>query len=166
MPRNCTVCAHEKRAEIDSKLVDRAASYRDIASQFGLNYSAIGRHVSSGHISELIAMAADAEQAAHADTLLDRIEALQRRTEEALTKAEESEDAFATFRGISEMRRNLELIGEVSKQLDRKPTVNLHLNPEWIEVRTNIVLALERHPEARESVLRALEGVGNGNGSH
>jgi|SRR5215203_2066540 len=166
MPRNCAICTHENRTEIDSLLVDRSATYMEIAGRYGMSKSAVGNHVSSGHISELIVMAADAERAAHADTLLDRIEALQRRTEEALTKAEESEDAFATFRGISEMRRNLELIGEVSKQLDRKPTVNLHLNPEWIEVRTNIVLALERHPEARESVLRALEGVGNGNGSH
>ena len=164
MPRNCTVCSHDEVHQINVELVSRKG-YRRIATERGVSEEALRRHARE-HIPELLTMAADAEQAAHADTLLDRIEALQRRTEEALTKAEESEDAFATFRGISEMRRNLELIGEVSKQLDRKPTVNLHLNPEWIEVRTNIVLALERHPEARESVLRALEGVGNGNGSH
>src|SRR5215213_253342 len=144
MPRNCTVCTHDKRAEIDSKLVDRAASYRDIASQFGLNYGAIGRHVSSGHISELIAMAADAERAAHADTLLDRIEALHARTEAVLDEVEGTDQHGVKLSAIRELRHNLELIGEVSKQLDRKPTLSLHLNSEWIEVRTSIVMALER----------------------
>ena len=82
----------------------------------------------------------------------------------ALEKAEAADDHFATFRGISEMRRNLELLGELRKELDRRPVLNLSVNPEWLEVRTNIVLALERHPEARESVLQALESAGSGNG--
>jgi hypothetical protein len=165
MPRVCTVCTHEKRYEIDTILVDRSKSYRDIALRYGLGKDAVSRHVSSGHIAELIALAADAERSAQADTLLDRIEALQERTEAALEKAEEQENPFATFRGIAEMRRNLELIGEITKELDRTPTLNLHLSPEWLELRAVIVGALEPHEEAREDVLRAIEGLGNGSAS-
>jgi hypothetical protein len=90
------------------------------------------------------------------------VEDLQRRTEEALAKAEESENLFATFRGISEMRRNLELIGEVTKELNRTPTLNLNLSPEWLELRAVIVGALEPHHEARDDVLKAIERLGNG----
>ena len=166
MPRNCAICTHAKRTEIDSLLVDRSATYMEIAGRYGMSKSAVGNHVSSGHISKLIAMAADAEKAAQADTLLDRIEALHARTEAILDEVEGTDQYGVRLAASRELRHSLELIGEVTKELDRKPTLNLNLNPEWIEVRTNIVLALERHPEARESVLRALEGVGSGNGSH
>jgi DNA-binding transcriptional ArsR family regulator len=162
MTRVCTVCRHESRYDIDAILADRSASYRDIARRFSLSKDAVSRHVSGGHLSELVALAADAERAAHADSLLDRIEALQSRTEAALAKAESSDNLFATFRGISEMRRNLELLGELTKELDRKPTLNLNLNAEWIEIRTAILHALEPYSEARGAVVRALESVGNG----
>jgi predicted ArsR family transcriptional regulator len=158
----CTVCSHEKRFEIEELLATRQGTYRGIARKYSVSEDAISRHVSSRHISQLLALAADAERAAHADTLLDRLEALQGRTEEALAKAESSDNPFATFRGISEMRRNLELIGELTKELDRTPTLNLHLNAEWIEIRTAILHALEPYSEARESVLRAIGSVGNG----
>src|SRR5829696_1222940 len=164
MPRTCTVCIHEKRYEIDSILVERSKPYRDMAGQFGVSKTAIGRHVSEGHISELIALAADAASAAQADTLLDRVEALQSRTLAILEASEETREHGTALAAIREARRNLELIGEVTKELDRTPSLNLHLNPEWMEVRTAIVLALDPHPEARQSVLRALDGVGNGSG--
>src|SRR5215207_5674348 len=161
MPRSCTVCTHERRYDIDSILVDRLGSYRDIVVRFGVSKTAIGRHVSEGHISELLALASDAERAAHADGLLDRVEALQSRTEEALAKAESSDNLFATFRGITEMRRNLELIGEVTKELNRTPTLNLALNPEYIELRTAILAAVGPHPEAAASISRAMREIEN-----
>lgn len=162
MPRICTVCRHENRHDIDSILVDRSKPYRDIARQYDLSKDAISRHVSGGHISELLALAADAERASRADSLLDRIEALQSRVEAFLGRVEDSENFGATLGAFREMRANLELIGEVTKELDRTPTLNLHLNPEWLELRAVIVGALEPHPQARESVLSAIRGVGNG----
>jgi len=117
------------------------------------------------HFPSLLALARDAEREARADSLLDRIEALQRRTEDALTKAEEGENRFATFRGISEMRRTLELIGEVTKELNRTPTLNLSLHPEYVEARTLIIQSLEPYPEARQAVVRALSDIGGSNGT-
>jgi hypothetical protein len=120
--------------------------------------------VSSGHIAELIALAADAERSAQADTLLDRIEALQGRTLAILEATEETHEHRTALAAIAEARRNLELIGEVTKELNRTPTLNLHLNAEWIEVRTAIIRALEPYSDARDAVLRALESGGNGRG--
>lgn len=166
MGRVCTVCSHEDRFEIDSVLVDRSASYRNIAERFALSSTAVSRHVTGGHISELIALAADAERLARADTLLDRIEDLQARTLAILEASEEAREHGTALSAIREARRNLELIGEVTKELDRTPTLNIHLNAEWIELRTAIVEALEPHLEARESVLRAIERAGNGSSGH
>jgi hypothetical protein len=162
MPRACTICSHESRDEIEDAFIAGQAKRR-IAAQHGVTEQALRRHLRE-HLPTLLALARDAERAARADTLLDRIEALQSRTEEALAKAESSDNLFATFRGISEMRHNLELIGEITKELNRTPTLNLSVNPEWVELRTVIVGALEPHPEARDSVLRAIRSAGNGNG--
>jgi hypothetical protein len=126
---------------------------------------AVSRHVSEGHISELLALAADAQRAAQADALLDRMEALQRRVETFLSRVEETDNYSATLGAFREMRANLELIGEVTKELDRTPTLNLHLNPEWLELRAMIVAALEPHSEARGAVLRAIAEAGNGHAS-
>jgi len=164
MPRVCTICSHGSRHDIDSILVDRSKPYRDIARRYDVSKDAISRHVSSGHISELVTLAADAERGARADTLLDRIEALQSRTLVILEATDETHDHRVALSAIREARRNLELIGEVTKELDRTPSLNVHLNPEWIELRSVIVQALEPHPDARQSVVRAIAGVGNGRG--
>jgi hypothetical protein len=164
MSRVCTVCSHEDRFDIDTILVDRSASYRDIAERFALSKTAVSRHVTGGHISELLSLAADAKRSAQADTLLDRIEDLQARTLAILEASEETREHGTALSAIREARRNLELIGEVTKELNRTPTLNLHLNAEWIELRTAIVEALEPHLEARESVLRAIERAGNDRG--
>ena len=165
MVRLCTICSHQSRYDIDSILVERSLAYRDIAGQFGVSKTAVGRHVSEGHISGLIALAADAERAAQADTLLDRIEALQSRTLAILETTEKTGEHRKALAAIREARRNLELIGEVTRELDRTPTLNLHLNAEWIELRTVIVQALEPHPEARKSLLKAITNVSNGSTS-
>jgi hypothetical protein len=158
--RLCTICcSHKSRYDIDSILVDRSLAYRDIAGQFGVSKTAVGRHVSEGHISGLIALAADAERAAQADTLLDRIEALQSRTLALLEATEKTGEHRTALAAVREARGNLELIGEITKELDRTPTLNLHLNAEWIELRTVIVQALEPHPEARRSFLKAISSV-------
>jgi hypothetical protein len=116
-------------------------------------------HLKEGHLSKLMALARDAERAARADSLLDRIEALQSRTEAALVRAEQGDNPAHVFRGISEMRANLELIGEVTRELNRTPTLNFCLSAEWLELRTLIVNALELHPEARDAVVAALESA-------
>ena len=160
MLRSCTVCAHKSRDAIEDAFIE-GASKRRIASHYGLTERAVRHHIRE-HLPPLLALARDAERAARADSLLDRIEALQSRTLATLDEAEQTDDYRARLGAIREARANLELIGEVTKELDRTPTINLHLSPEWVELRAVIVAALEPHPDAQESVLRALEGVENG----
>jgi hypothetical protein len=162
VPRACTVCSHEKRYEIEERLATRQGTYRGIARTYGVSEDAVSRHVASGHVGQLLALAADAERAARADSLLDRIEALQSRTLAILEASEEANEHRTALAAIREARGNLELIGEITKELDRAPTLNLHLNPEWVELRTVIVGALDPHPDARDAVVRAIASVGNG----
>src|SRR5919112_6458647 len=99
LPRTCTICSHEHRDAMEDAFIAGQAKRR-IASQHGVTERAVRYHMRE-HLPELLALARDAERYARADCLLDRLEALQVRTEDALAKAEASENAFATFRGIS-----------------------------------------------------------------
>jgi hypothetical protein len=156
MPRRCTICSHEHRDAMEDAFIAGQAKRR-IASQHGVTERAVRYHMRE-HLPALLALARDAERAARADTLLDRMEALQSQTLAILDAPEDQRTALAA---IAQARRNLELIAEIAKELDRTPTINLALNPEWLEIRGVIIAALEPHPAARDTVLRALEGVGN-----
>lgn len=160
MARSCSVCQHEDNVLINEALVVQGLSNRAMARQFGLSKDAVRRH--RQHIPEMLAQASRAEEVANADSLLERLEDLQSRTEAILSRVEGTDNYSAMLGAIREMRSNLEVIGEVTKELNRTPTLNLTLSPEWLELRVLIVRAVEPFPEAREGILRALEAGGNG----
>jgi hypothetical protein len=91
-----------------------------------------------------------------------RVEGLYKRTEAILEAAESNNEWALALAAIREARSNLELLGRVTKELESAPTFNLQLNPEWLEIRTTIVAALEPHPVARQAVADALAGLENG----
>ncbi len=163
MPQVCTICSHPERDAIEDAVLAGNAKTR-IAANYGLKEQNLRRHMKE-HFPELLAMARDAATAARADSLLDRVEHLHSRTLAVLDEAEETDDWRARLAAIREARNNLELIGEVTKELNRSPTLELHVNPQWIELRALIVHALEPHPAAKEDVMRAIRSAqesGNG----
>ena len=163
MGRVCTICSHEQRFAIEELLATRQSTYRGIARKYGVSEDAVSRHVKAGHVSQLLAMAADAERAARADSLLDRIEALHSRTLAILEALEGTDEHGTALAAIREARRNLELIGEVTRELDRAGTINLELSVEWQEVKAVLVNTLASYPEAQQAVFNALEEAPNGN---
>jgi hypothetical protein len=162
MPRVCTICSHERRDEMEDAFI-AGTPKRRIAAHHGVSERAVRHHMRE-HLPALLALARDAYSAARADSLLDRIEALQSRTLATLDEVEQTDDYRARLAAIREARANLELIGEVTKELDRTPTFELHLHPEWIELRTVIVRALEPYSDAKYAVVRAIAEASNGNG--
>jgi len=121
----------------------------------------VQRH-SENHLPATLAKAKEAEMVAHADDLLAQVRALQARTLVILETAEASEQHRTALSAIREARSNLELLAKLLGELDERPVVNLNISPEWLELRTVIVGALEPYTDARGAVLRAIEGAGNG----
>jgi hypothetical protein len=152
VPRACSICGHEHRDAMEDAFIAGQAKRR-IASQHGVTERAVRYHMRE-HLPALLALARDAERAARADTLLDRIEALQSQTLAILDAPEDQRTALAA---IAQARRNLELIGEIAKELDRTPTINLELTVEWQEVKAVLVNTLASYPEAQQAVFSALE---------
>lgn len=154
MPRTCTVCTHGERLAIDQALVD-GQSFRTIAHQWCVSLDALKRH-KRDHLPQSLVRAKDAEQVAQADDLLGRIEELQRKTLSILAAAESKGDHNLALRAIGEARRNLELLAELTQQLDRRPQVNILLSTEWLTVRSTLLAALHPYPEARAAVAERL----------
>jgi len=107
-------------------------------------------------------MAANAEEVAEADNLLEQVRDLQARTLAILEAAEHTHQHRTALSAIREARSNVELLAKLLGELDERPVVNLHVSPEWLELRAVIVGALEPYSEARGAVLHAIERAGNG----
>lgn len=136
--------------------------YRSVANRYeSLSQASVQRH-SENHLPATLAQAKDAEMVAHADDLLEQVRDLQVRTFAILEAAEASEQHRTALSAIREARGNLELLAKLLGELDDRPTVNVLISPEWLELRTVIVGALEPYSDARGAVLRAIEAAGNG----
>jgi len=160
MPRSCTVCEHPEREAIDEALVG-GASNRSVASLYDVSEAAARRH-KSNHLPGKLVMAQAAEEVAQADDLLAQVRGLQAKALGILSKAEEAGELRTALSAIREARGNLELLAKLLGELDERPTVNLLISPEWLELRAVIVTALEPYSDARGAVLKALESGGNG----
>ncbi|MBD0328065.1 MAG: hypothetical protein ICV68_16695 [Pyrinomonadaceae bacterium] len=160
MTRTCTVCAHAEVHAVNVALVAREP-YRHIAARYSLSTGALRRH-SEEHIPQLLVQARGALEALQADDLLAELRSEKEDIQRLKGLAEDGEDYRTALLAIDKALKALELQARVAQLIDERPTVNLYLSSEWMELRAVIVGALEPHPEARESVLRALEGAGNG----
>jgi hypothetical protein len=163
MSRRCTVCDHPERHSIDEVLVT-GAPYRSVAKRFALSESAVYRH-KTDHLPAHLLKAREVEEVAQADDLLEQVRNLQSHALDILERAEKAGDLRTALAAISQARGNLELLAKLSGELQQEGTVNLHLSPEYLEVRTAILVAVEPYPEAARAISRAMLGI-EGNGHH
>jgi hypothetical protein len=160
MPRTCTICQHPHREAIDLALVGGAA-LSETAALFRVSNDAVSRH-KANHLPAKLVRAQEAAEVAEADDLLAQVRDLQARTLAILEASEASREHRTALGAIREARSNLELLAKLLGELDDRPQVNVLISTEWLQLRTTIITALDAHPQARESVLRAVEGAGNG----
>ncbi len=153
MPRVCTICTHEKRADIDSALLAEEP-YRHIATRYGTSTGALQRH--REHLPVHLAKAKDAEEMTQADTLLEQVRNLQTRALSILDRADDSGDLKTALAAIREARSNLELLGKLAGELQQEGTINLVVNAEWLTLRAAVISALLPYPDAAQAVTRAL----------
>jgi hypothetical protein len=152
--RRCTVCSHPDRPAIDQALVNRRP-FRNIAQQVGVSVWALLRH-HDAHLPEMLLKARAAEEVARADDLLEQVRALRSKSLALLGKAEAAGDLRTALAGVREARACVELLAEMVQALDRRPTMNVLLAPEWLSVRTVLLEALRGYPEARTAVVTRL----------
>jgi hypothetical protein len=155
MPRKCTVCTHPDREAIDKDLVSGEA-FRGLAAKYRVSEDALMRH-NAGHIAPALVLAQQAVAVAQADDLLSQVRDLQTKALSILATAEKAGDLRTALQAIAQARQNLELLARLLGELQQQaPTVNITLTPEWVQLRTTILLALEPYMDARLAVVEAL----------
>ena len=126
MPPHCTVCNHPDLARIDSALLG-TESMRIIASQFGLNKSAVQRHKKE-HLPALMMKAKEAESIAKADSLLEQVQKAQSVVLRQFEAAEVKKDWKLFFQADKSLRGYFDLVGKLTGQLANGTNVNVNVS--------------------------------------
>jgi len=154
MPRECSICVHPARENIDSALV-RRIPYRDISIRYNASKDALSRHL-NGHLADYVQQALSEYGTGKGIKVLDRLTRTLGRLDAFLDEAEKMKDAREFVMVAAEIRKELELVAKLQGELAQEGTTNILVHPEYLEIRTAILVALESHPEAAESVSRAM----------
>jgi len=150
MPRTCTICAHADRAALDTALVS-GEPFRHIAARSATSTTALQRHKAE-HIPPHVATAKAVADVVQADDLLSQVRDLHRLALHLLARASASGDLRTALAGVREARSCLETLLEVEGEIDRRPVINLAISPQWIAVRSALMVALAPYPDARAAV--------------
>jgi hypothetical protein len=159
MPRTCTVCSHPKRGEIDAALVRGVSSYELETNYSELTRSSIERHATNGHIPAKLLKAQEREDVRQALDVVQQLKAVNSASWGVLQQARQAGEPNLVLRAVDRVQKQLELQAKLLGDLDERPVINILNNPQFVQVQAAVVQALEHHPEARESVVRALDGV-------
>jgi hypothetical protein len=164
MPPKCSVCIHPKRAEVDRLLLTNGDSFRNIAERFGTSTTALHRH-KTDHLSERMADVAERNAEADIRTAIDVVAQLKAINGVALNVLKEARnvgDGELALKAIDRIQKQIELQAKLIDLINDGDTVNIIVNPQWLQLRTVILKTLQSHPEARSALAEALRAVEGG----
>jgi hypothetical protein len=166
MGRKSKIEAHPQSEEIIRRLAS-GEEYSDIVRDIpGLTWDDLDYYqkkklpVILSKSNDLKALADEIETAdVHkGDTYLQLVIGLQKKALEALALQDASSDPKSWAMVSREARGYVELMGKALDRIRDTPPAQITIinNPEWVELRTLIIGALEPYPEAREAVVHAI----------
>ncbi len=115
MPRRCSVCASDRRAEVDDALVS-GASLRALARTHGVSERALARH-RDAHLPAASVQARERADGERGDDLLSRARQLERVSVAILQRALAADDLRTALAAVGEAARLLQVQGRLLGQL-------------------------------------------------
>ena len=155
MGRVCTVCTHPKREAIDRALIAGEPT-REIEKRLGPSRSALVRHQAE-HLPAAMLKGEEARQEAHALDVVKQLRAINGATLAILRESREARDNHTALKAIDRVQKQIELQAKLLGELNEGTTVNVLVSPEWLQVRTVILQALDPYPQARLALAEAME---------
>ncbi len=155
----CSICSHPRVEEIN-RLIGENEKLADIARKLAVSQDALERHSSKCIIKALISTP-NTKDVITGDNLLLQLHAVREKTLSLLDKAEQAANTRvygAPVAYLREMREQVKLLAELEGRISSQPQVTIINNPEWIELRTVIIQALDPFPEAKGAVIDAIRG--------
>ncbi len=161
-------------------------SFRRISEDFGYSETALRRHLNE-HLAVELSQVKAAKEEARAEALetakakemedlkdgikegmaarlenaagfLDQLKEVRTKAANLLDMAEGAQDLRAAGIFLRELREQIKLMAELEGKLASQPQINILLDPQWIELRTVIIQALDPFPQAKEAVVFAIRG--------
>ena len=154
----CKCGNHPGHVELDQAYLRGEITLQAYADKVGCHKASVDRHV-KGHLPDALLAASDIAVVANGDTLLDQLKEARTRTLSLLDKAEDAQDTKVYGPPVGylrEIREQLKFIAELEGRIAAQPQVNIMVSAEWVEVRTQILVALDPYPEARQAGANAL----------
>ncbi len=108
-------------------------------------------------ISKSNDLKAEVESLKGTDTLAE-VRELKTKALSILEQAQEAGDLKTALMGIREARGCLETCLKAEGQIKDGPQITIINNPEWVELRTVIIAALDEFPQAKAAVVNAIRG--------
>ncbi len=161
-------------------------SFRRISEDFGYSETALRRHLNE-HLAVELSQVKAAKEEARSEALervkagelkdiehgaaegmaarlenaagfLDQLKEVRTKAANLLDKAEGAQDLRAAGTFLKELRETIRLWAELEGKLASQPQINILVDPQWIELRTVIIAALDNFPQAKEAVVHAIRG--------
>jgi hypothetical protein len=165
----CTICAHREHAAIDLALV-RGVAVRALARRYKVGSDSIYRHAKA-HLPPQLRAALlagpdtdidlDKLRDTESQSLLANLISIRRRLFASLDVAEEFGDGTMISRVAGQLHHNLEITGKLLGDLSVGGTTitNVLVMPAYVEMRVELVRALQPYPEARQAVAAVLHTI-------
>lgn len=153
----CSICEDPRVDEIN-RLIAEQEKLTDISQKFAVSYDALLRHRSNCIIVALSATP-NTKDVMTGDNLLLELQAVKKKTLELLDMAIEAANTKvygAPAAYLREVREQIKLWGELEGRISSQPQVTIIAHPEWVELRTVIIQALDDFPEAKGAVIDAI----------
>lgn len=153
----CSICNHPKAEEIN-RMIAEHEKLTDISREFAVSDDALSRHKDKCIITALSATP-NTKDVITGDNLLSQLQAARDKAIELLDMAIEAGDTKVygpPSSYLSEIRQQIKLWAELEGRISSQPQVTIINNPEWVELRTVIIQALDPYPEAKGAVVDAI----------
>lgn len=159
MARSCKFCEHPDRKSMETEVLRRGKTQKEIAKILGVTSQAVSIHIRK-HIPEAVRLAISQGKATAAGlNVTEQLIEINRSVLKIADSALEDGHAGVALQAFQEVRKQLEyqskLLGDISEGL----TVNIINSPQYIEFKTLVLKTLEKHPKARKNLVESLKNA-------
>ena len=144
MPRQCSICVHEKRDEIERAILE-GESLRQVSTDNDVSKEALRRHKNNGHIEEKLVKASEAKEITGADNSIMRImkwlDEIEIIFHEAKAVGQPGLALSASDKGL----RGEELLAKVKKLINESPQINVGVQVNVADMSGKTIEFIKKH---------------------
>lgn len=113
MPRVCSVCVHERRLEIDRRVIQNIGNYTEIAEDFNLSMQAVRNHAIN-HLSRQLATTYGRRELIHNTKMVDQLKEVLENAKSIFQRNYDQGHDNTALKALDSIRMTLELVARIA----------------------------------------------------